>query len=68
MAVPTNTHVHLEAVETARYEETASHQFGYTGVLCTYGVQQPERVLENGQLDNGETSAVKRKTGTLGVL
>ena len=68
MAVPTNPDVYLEAVETAKDEETASHQSWDTGVLCVLGGKQSKRLLENGQFDNGEKSIVKRKTDTLRLL
>jgi hypothetical protein len=68
MAVPTNPHVYLEAVEIAKDKETASHQSWDTGVLRKHGGKQSERLLENGQYDNGEKSVVKRKTDALGLL
>ena len=68
MAVPTNSHVYLEAVETAKDKETASHQSWDTGLLCAHGGKQSKRLLENGKHNNGQTSVVKRKTDTLRLL
>ena len=68
LAVPTYPDVLLETVETAKDEEPASHWFGDSGVLRAHGSQQPERVLENGQHDNGQTCVVKRKTDTRRLL
>ena len=68
MAVSADTYVHLEAVETAKDKETASHKSGDSGILCAHGGKQSERLLENGQHDNGEKSVVKRKTDTVRLL
>ena len=68
MAVSAIAHVHLETVETAKDEETASHQSRDTGIFRTYGGEQPKRLLESGQYNNGQKSVVKRKTDTLRLL
>ena len=54
MAVPSNPDVYLETVETAKDEETEPYKTGDTGVLCMYGGEQPERVLEDIQYINGQ--------------
>ena len=54
MAVPSNPDVYLETVETAKDEETEPYKAGDTGILCMYGGEQPKRVLEDVQHNNGQ--------------
>ena len=54
VAVSQNPDVYLETVETAKDEETEPDKAGDTGILCMYGGEQPKRVLENVQHNNGQ--------------
>lgn len=62
MAVPSDTDVYMEAVETAKDKETEPDKTGDTGVLCAHGGEQPKRLLENFQYNYGQKGTVKRKT------
>ena len=62
MAVPQNPDVHMETVETAKNEETEPYKTRDTGILRTHGGEQPERVLEDIQYNNGQKSVIERKT------
>ena len=68
MAVPSNPYVHMEAVETAEDEEAEPDKTGDTGIFRMYGGEQPKRVLEKLQYDNGQEGLIKRKTDTVRLL
>ena len=68
MAVPPDTDVYLEAVETAEDTETQTDRIRATGVGgLQRGIQQ-EILLENVQHRSGPKSVNKRKTDKLGLL
>ena len=62
MAIPSHTHVHMEAVEAAEDEETKPYKTWGTGILRPYGGKQSKRLLENIKYNYGQESANKRKT------
>ena len=68
MAVPTDPHVHLEAVETAK---DAQEETSWTGTARMGGLRrslQSERLLEDGRDGSAQQGTHKRKTDTLRLL
>ena len=45
MALPQNTHVYMETVETSKNKEKKSDKDGSTRILCEYGGKLPKRTL-----------------------
>ena len=68
MAVPPDTDVYLETVETAKDTQTETDRFRLAGMgSLQRGIQQ-EILLENVQHRSGPKSVNKRKTDKLGLL
>ena len=52
MALPQNTHVYMETVETSKNKEKKSDKDGSTRILCEYGGKLPKRTLVLCESDN----------------
>ena len=68
MAVPPDTDVYLETVETAKDPEEKADRLGLTRVGSLRGSIQQEILLENVKHRCGQKSINKRKTDKLGLL
>ena len=68
MAVPPDTDVYLEAVETAKDPEEEPDGAGLAGVGSLRGSIQPKSLLADGGKRSCTKSADKRKTDKLGLL
>ena len=68
MAVPPDTDVYLEAVETAEDTQTETDRTRAAGVGGLRGGVQPESLLEDGGKRSLTKSINKRKTDKLGLL
>ena len=68
MAVPSDTDVYLEAVETAEDTQTKADRIRTAGVGGLRGSIQPKILLEDGGKRSHTKSINKRKTDKLGLL
>ena len=68
MAVPPDTDVYLETVETAEDTKTEADRLGNAGMGCQRGGIQPESLLANGEKWSCTKSPNQRKTDKLGLL
>ena len=68
MAVPSDTDVYLETMETAKDTQAETDRFRTTGMGGLRGSIQQEILLENVQHRCGQKSVNKRKTDKLGLL
>ena len=68
MAVPSDTDVYLEAVETAEDTQTETDRIRAAGVGGLRGSIQQKSLLEDGGKRSRTKSANERKTDKLGLL
>ena len=68
MAVPSDTDVYLEAVETAKDTQTEADRIRAAGVGGLRRSIQPKSLLENGGKRSRAKSTNERKTDKLGLL
>ena len=68
MAMPQNSNVHMETMEATEDKAEKSDETWYSGVLCSHGGKQQERLLVHICNKYGQQSIIKRKTDTRWLL